>query len=318
MGEIKRYDPKSCEAWDSFVAASKNGTFLFYRAYMDYHSDRFADHSLMFFNAKGKLLALLPANLSIEKDGSTALHSHQGLTYGGFVLGEKATTEDVMEMFRMTLGYAEENNIKAFYYKQMPTCYHLYPAQEDEYALWRLGAELHVCNISSTIDLQHPYSLQYRRKRGIAKAKKLNYTIHETTNLGHFWQIVEQNLRERYNTCPVHSLCEMEMLLEKFPENIKCFVAVKDGKTEAGVVVYLCRNTVHAQYISASPTGKADGALDLLISTLIEQFSKEHYQYFDLGISNEDLGRTLNANLIAQKEGFGARGITYKQWRFLI
>ena len=45
------------------MKVSKNGTFLFLRAYMDYHSDRFHDHSLMFHNEKGKLIAVLPANI---------------------------------------------------------------------------------------------------------------------------------------------------------------------------------------------------------------------------------------------------------------
>ena len=45
---IVRYTAEQKTVWDSFVATSKNGTFLFMRDYMDYHADRFADHSLMF------------------------------------------------------------------------------------------------------------------------------------------------------------------------------------------------------------------------------------------------------------------------------
>ena len=55
MFDIKRYDKNTDrEAWNAFVALSKNGTFLFDRSYMDYHSDRFKDHSLMFY-LNGKL-----------------------------------------------------------------------------------------------------------------------------------------------------------------------------------------------------------------------------------------------------------------------
>ena len=49
MFEIKRYTPELAKEWNQFVAESKNGTFLFDRNYMDYHSDRFNDHSLMFY-----------------------------------------------------------------------------------------------------------------------------------------------------------------------------------------------------------------------------------------------------------------------------
>jgi hypothetical protein len=46
--QIVRYHPSLKPRWDTFVAGSKNATFLFYRDYMDYHADRFCDHSLLF------------------------------------------------------------------------------------------------------------------------------------------------------------------------------------------------------------------------------------------------------------------------------
>lgn len=58
---IIRYAPALADEWNGFVARSKNGTFLFDRRYMDYHSDRFEDYSLMFYR-EGRLYALMPAN----------------------------------------------------------------------------------------------------------------------------------------------------------------------------------------------------------------------------------------------------------------
>ena len=56
MISICRYTQDKHTQWDDFVKVSKNGTFLFLRAYMDYHSDRFQDHSLMFYNEKNRLI----------------------------------------------------------------------------------------------------------------------------------------------------------------------------------------------------------------------------------------------------------------------
>ncbi len=50
---VERYTASRKREWDAFVSAAKNATFLFSRDYMDYHSDRFADHSLMIFNGHG-------------------------------------------------------------------------------------------------------------------------------------------------------------------------------------------------------------------------------------------------------------------------
>ena len=76
MFEIIKYTPEYRQQWDEYVAKARNATFLFYRNYMDYHSDRFKDYSLLFFK-KGKLHSILPAH----QVGKT-LCSHFGHTYG--------------------------------------------------------------------------------------------------------------------------------------------------------------------------------------------------------------------------------------------
>ena len=66
--------------WNDFVSKSKNGTFLFHRDFIEYHSDKFDDFSLLVF-FKQELVALLPAN-----QVNNTIFSHQGLTYGGLIL----------------------------------------------------------------------------------------------------------------------------------------------------------------------------------------------------------------------------------------
>ena len=63
MFEIRKYNDADKEVWNAFVDQSRNATFLLNRSYMDYHSDRFTDHSLMIWK-DGKLYAILPGNQS--------------------------------------------------------------------------------------------------------------------------------------------------------------------------------------------------------------------------------------------------------------
>ncbi len=320
MCEIRRYSPDEADMWDKAVDASRNGTFLFKRTYMDYHRDRFEDYSLLYYDARGRLLGLLPANLSAAEDGEKTLVSHEGLTYGGLVLGRRAGAETVLDMMASTLDYLRERDIRTFRYKQMPVCYHLYPSEEDEYALWRLGAELSVCNISSTIELSGPYTVppERRRRRCLARAEEKGYFVRETRTLAPFWRIMSRNLREKYGVKPVHTIGEMRGLMDSFPEEITLYVADNGDGTQAGALMYLTRRTAHVQYAHASPQGKEDGALDMIYSLLLDKYARCGYRFFDIGISNEDGGRKLNTNLLAQKEGFGARGTAYKQWTFRI
>ena len=66
----ERASAEERDEWDAFVAASKNGTFLFLRDYMDYHADRFADHSLIVRDRSG-IVALLPANRRATRSTAT-------------------------------------------------------------------------------------------------------------------------------------------------------------------------------------------------------------------------------------------------------
>ncbi|EAI4884208.1 TPA: GNAT family N-acetyltransferase, partial [Campylobacter coli] len=110
---------------------AKNGLFMFDRNYMDYHSDRFIDNSLMFYENE-KLIALLPCNVS-----QNILYSHQGLTFGGFIVDENMKQSKMLECFEVLKEYMKENNFKKLIYKSTPYIYHKIPAQEDLYALFR-------------------------------------------------------------------------------------------------------------------------------------------------------------------------------------
>lgn len=67
-----------------FIATATNATFLHNRDYMEYHSDRFEDFSLMAYDNHSHLIGVLPANRT-----NNELWSHQGLTYGGWLMAPK-------------------------------------------------------------------------------------------------------------------------------------------------------------------------------------------------------------------------------------
>ena len=85
------YSSLNINHWNSFIKSSKNGTFMLDRNYMDYHSDRFVDNSLMFYDEDGSLTAVMPASLHENE-----LRSHGGLTYGGIISGRKMTVQKML------------------------------------------------------------------------------------------------------------------------------------------------------------------------------------------------------------------------------
>lgn len=308
--EIRRYRREDKELWNSFVSKARNATFLFDRNYMDYHADRFDDNSFMFYH-KGKLKAVLPANVA----GDT-LYSHQGLTYGGLLLDKKATVEDVLECFDSLNSWLRENGISKVVYKALPWIYQQYPSEEDLYALtWKCKAQLISRNIASTIVIDNKLKFAESRKSGIRKALSLNIEVGESNDVDGFWHVLEDNLGNRYNAKPVHTANEMKLLMSRFPNNIRLYVAKMNGEIVGGTLIYVTPQVVHTQYISASVEGKKHGALDLLFDYIINKVYA-NCRYFDFGKSTEQDGAYLNEPLIFQKEGFGGRGVCYDwyQW----
>lgn len=298
------------DEWNLFVAASKNGTFLFDRRFMDYHSDRFCDHSLLVYRDQ-RLYALLPAN---QKDDT--LVSHGGLTYGGLVTDSRCSAKGVLDAFTAINEYLRQQGFRHVVYKAVPWIYHQLPAEEDLYALTSVcHARLTIRDISSAIICDRKMRFSESRKSGIRKAHRQGLTIAESTDFAAFWQILNENLTGKYGVRPVHSVAELELLHSRFPEKIRLYMAF-DGETPVGgTLLFLTPQVLHTQYISANAFGKQHGAIDLLFDHLINNTYKD-YPYIDFGKSTVSDSADLNEQLIFQKEGFGARAVCYDTYEY--
>ena len=310
MFEVRRYTPDKADEWNRFVAKSKNGTFLFDRQFMDYHADRFTDASLMFYR-DNSLYALLPANVKGD-----VMTSHGGLTYGGLVMSSRCSAKGVQEVFAAMNVYLADLGIHRVVYKAVPWIYHQQPAEEDLYALTSVcHARLVIRDISSAIIGAKRMKFAESRKAGIRKALRQRLSVSESNDFATFWQILNDNLSSKYGVRPVHSVSELELLHGRFPQNIRLYM-VYDGETPlGGTLLFLTPQVLHTQYISATPEGKAVGAIDLLFDELINRRFAD-YPYIDFGKSTVSDSAELNEQLIFQKEGFGARAVCYDIYEY--
>ena len=134
------------------------------------------------------------------------------------------------------------------------------------------------------------------------------------SDIAPFMEMLGDCLRERHDTKPVHTVGEMRLLADRFPDNIRFFATWLDGEPHAAVCVYDTGMTAHAQYIATTSRGRELNLLTPLFHWLItERYSSR--DYFDFGISNEDHGRYLNAGLLRQKYSYGATGTVYTRYR---
>lgn len=309
--DIVRYTPAQLSEWNTFVSKSKNATFLFDRRYMDYHADRFEDYSLMVYY-KSELYALLPANRVAD-----TLYSHQGLTYGGLLMTSDSKTAVVRDAFVAMNNFLRQEGISRVIYKPIPWIYASLPSEEDLFALNNVcKAQVSSRDVATVVMLSHRLPLSELRRRCVKKAWKAGVEIHEAQDCSVFWPLLEANLKRRYNARPVHSLEEITLLKSRFPQQIRLFVACKDGRVIGGTLLYICARTIKTQYISANEEGRRVGALDLLFTTLLDKCSENGMEYFDFGTSNRPENDDLNDSLIFQKEGFGGRAVCYDTYEY--
>ncbi len=310
--ELIRYSADKAAEWDAFVRTAKNATFLFERAYMDYHADRFHDCSLMAYR-KGRLYALLPAC----DDGQGTWWSHRGLTYGGLIMSAQCRAAEVCELFGMLNRWLAENGFSKVVYKHVPWIYALLPAEEDLFALQNVcHAVVRSRDIASVVDLRDRLPLSTLRRRGVKKALALGLQIRMVDAPADFWPLLEENLWSSFKARPVHTLEEISLLQRRFPENIVIYGIYQGDVLLGGTVLYVCGRVVKTQYISACEEGKRTGAIDLLFCHLLDKFAEEKKTLFDFGTSNKVVDDALNEPLIFQKEGFGARAVCYDTYEW--
>ena len=310
MIEVRRYNPDDADRWNSFVAESKNGTFILNRRYMDYHADRFTDYSLLFY-LDDKLVALLPANVQGD-----ILFSHGGLTYGGLVTTDKFKTVDALDVFTYLRKHLLLEGFERVIYKPCPWIYHSLPSEEDLYALFRFGARVAGRDVATVVDLHNMLPMTTLRRRQAKKASDNGVIISRENGFGKFWKVLEDNLMQRYGVHPVHTLDEISLLASRFPD-IELYEAHLGGETIGGVVLYVCGKVAHVQYISANELGKKIGAIDLTFNKIIDVV-KPRCRYLDFGKSTEQFGYFLNKGLIFQKEGFGGRAVCYDTYEWTL
>jgi hypothetical protein len=131
---VRKYQSSDYPLWNEFVANAKNATFLFHRDFMEYHSDRFEDFSLLVFDEKNHLKAILPANRVGDN-----LYSHQGLTYGGVLLQNNIRLSDFVSIAKSIFQFLKVLEFKKIIFKLIPSIYSQIPSDELQYLSFLLN-----------------------------------------------------------------------------------------------------------------------------------------------------------------------------------
>ena len=113
----------------------------------------------------------------------------------------------MLELFDALMVYLSQHRIKTVIYKAIPHIYHIVPAEEDLYALFRHNAKVVQRDASSTIvlDQQIPFSRQKRRCIKLGKRNEL--VVKRTDDFRAYMSIVAEVTARKFE-CRSNSYCK--------------------------------------------------------------------------------------------------------------
>jgi Acetyltransferase (GNAT) domain len=312
---VRSYDPGHARLWDDLIARSCNGTFLHTRRFISYHGDRFRDRSLVLENHRGHIIGVFPA--AEDDNDLEAISSHPGLTYGGLVHDGSVRGASMIGALERITGHYSDLGYRRLRYKVVPAIYHSAPADDDLYALFRLGATRYRSDLSAAIDLSHRGRVSQRRARSRRRAEGAGISVEETwCEIASFWRVLELNLANRHAASPVHSLEEIRLLHDRFPDQVLLIVARMGEVLAGGAVLYSAGPVLKLQYTATTEEGRALSATDLVMEHAIELARRRGCRYFDFGTCTFDEGHTLSQDMYQFKTSFGAGGVAYDHYQF--
>ena len=313
---IEPYEKKYEQLWDDFVLnKSVNGTFLQSRRFLNYHpEDRFEDCSLLIFNQKDNLAAVIPA-CKDPKDPACFL-SHKGSTYGGIIIDKKHYSGNgLLEIIEVFEQYLMENRYTSVYLKITPDILSIESPALLEYLLYYKKYQQY-SELNTYIDLEnydeHIVSNFSQGKRtNITNCLKIGTVcrqIHTSDEIQALYTILVHTLR-KYNTKPVHSFNEfMELKNVHIADNISFFGGYIQNDLVAGAVLFYFpkTKTIHTQYLCSKEEFAKLSPMSFMYYSMIVEAKKINYKRISWGVSTEDFGHYLNQGLLKNKESYGS------------
>ena len=310
---VRSYQPAHAEAWEDLVGRSCNGTFLHTRRFLSYHGERFLDRSVVLEDRGGHVTGVFPA--AVSPACPEAIVSHPGLTYGGLIHDGSVRGASMIAALRGIADHYRRLGYGRLQYKAVPHIYHSLPADDDLYALFRLEGRCYRSDLSAAIDLSRRGRVRKDRARSRKTAEAAGVSTDESwDDIGSFWRILEANLARRHDAAPAHSLGEIQLLHDLFPDEIFLIVTRIGEVLAGGAVLFATGPVLHLQYTATTEQGRAACVTDLVIERAIDLARRRGNRFFAFGVSTPREGWFLDEGLYEFKISFGAGGVVHDHY----
>ena len=313
--DITKLAEKDRKGWEDFAANANNGTIFHSLKFLSYHpADRFRDHHLL-IRERDNIIALFPA---VRED--SAIISHKGASYGGFVLAERLGIHTTYLLVEHVVQYLKNEGMTRITLTQPPLIYYREPDQYIDFALMKNGFSYLKRDVTAVIPLDCAEPLQSFHsdaRRSTKKALREGVRVRISDDYPRFYEMLKQNLGMRHNVTPTHSLEELLKLKKMFPHEIILFAAYVKDRMIGGMVNFVANpRVILAFYISHDNDYQHYRPVNLLFYETIRWGRTMGFKHLDLGTFT--LNMAPNWGLGRFKENFAARGFLRDTYQLLI
>lgn len=313
---IEKFGTENEEKWDNFIIKdSINGTFLHSRKFLNYHKNRFNDHSLLIKNGTN-IVAIVPA-CEIVEDEKRTFYSHKGSTFGGIVINSNFNNiHHVDSVISILEQYLNEQGFNKIVLKNTSELFTKGNTSLLDYYYFKYGYKSYN-ELSLFIDfnqydsiIENNFSTSKRRDFKYSLKYNLEFKILKTDyEINNFYKLLVLSLKN-HNTKPAHSLEELlNFKNNRFSDIVEFYGVYYKDNLIAGSMVFNFNNTVfHTQYLASNSAYSNYYPMNFLNYNLIKEAYINNFSFFSFGISTEEQGKVLNTSLAQFKEGFGTMG----------
>jgi len=300
--EIQVYSSEKSEIWDSLIVKSLNGTFQQSRAFLNYHNNKFHDQSILITRKNSSIpVALMPA----ATQNSVTVSSHPGSAFGGLVALERLNLIETLEIFQLIFEFYRVRKFKEFRYRAVPRIFHQELWEEDLSALMILGASLNA-NRPYQYMIKGQSSLGKRRDR--SSAVRAGCVTSDSGSIAEVHSIITQVLSKQHQTEPLHSIEDLEYLIDTFPGLVFLRTTALGEEIYATACLLRLNHVYHFQYLANTDKGRKVNAINNTIEYVWN--SLEDNEILSFGHSmTPGANEFLNVGLAKFKVDLGAKSV---------
>jgi hypothetical protein len=294
--------------WERFLDSNpRNGDFMMRRGFLDYHGDKFIDRSI-FFVENSEIISVFPA--ASLRTSPSIVTTHPGASYGGIAYKAKYGGTPLVEIASSIIQHYKSHGMHCLYIKTKPHIYSNPSGSEDLYAWWRLGANLERVDLSNIIEVGK-FEFSTRRNRALRKLAASKIEVCEGIPfLSSAYKICQATLQSRHNTNPVHTLEDLNYLVNVLPDNIRITICYIDGMLASALILFVNQNAAIVQYWGSTDRGRELNALDPLVVDALEWCRREELSWFVPGVSTSESGMKVDNGIYEYKLSIGSGTIS--------